>query len=62
MLYDSQNCIVNISSNKLVVLQGLNDFIVVETENNILVCKKENEQELRNIVNDVMIKTGNSFI
>ena len=30
---------------KLVVLQGLNDYIVVESDNILLICKKEDEQK-----------------
>lgn len=61
-LYDSKNCIVNVPSNKLVVLQGLNDYIVVESDNILLVCKKEDEQQIKNFVNDIKINTGEKFV
>ena len=62
MLYDSKNCIINVPNEKLVVIQGLNDFIVVESENTLLICKKEDEQNIKQIVNDVKIKKGENFI
>jgi mannose-1-phosphate guanylyltransferase len=62
LVYDSTNNIINVSDDKLIVIQGLNDYIVVESENSILICKKEEEQLIRNIVNDVKLEKGNDFI
>jgi len=49
-------------SDKLVVLQGLDDYIVVEDDNILLVCRKKDEQQLRQIVDDVKLKKGERFI
>lgn len=62
MLYDSKNCIVNMPKNKLVVLQGLNDYIVVESDNVLLICKKSDEQQIRQFVNDAKLKAGEKFV
>lgn len=62
MLYNSSNNIVNVPDDKLVVLQGLDNYIVVERNNTLLVCKKEDEQMLRGIVNDVKIEKGEDYI
>jgi mannose-1-phosphate guanylyltransferase len=62
MMYDSTNCIVNMPKDKVVVLQGLSDYIVVESENILLVCKKSDEQQIRQFVNDVMLEKGEKYI
>ncbi len=62
MLYDTKNCIVNLPKDKLVVLQGLDDYIVVEEDNALLVCKKKDEQQIRSFVNDIKNKKGEKFI
>ena len=62
MMYDSKNCIVNISKDKLVVVEGLVDYIVVESDDIILICKKQDEQRIRDFVNDVKLKKGEKFI
>jgi len=62
MLYDSKECLINVRDEKLVVLQGLKEYIVVETVNTLLVCRKKDEQEIRKIVNDVKIKKGDKYI
>ena len=38
-MYESSGNIVNVQDDMLVVLQGLKDYIVVQNENIILVCK-----------------------
>lgn len=49
-LFNSSNCIVNVENDQIVVLDGLDGYIVVQSENRILVIRKENEQELKNFV------------
>ena len=62
MMYESSNCIVNMPSEKLVVLEGLNDYIVVDSQNVLLVCKKADEQQIRQFVNDVRLEKGEKFV
>jgi mannose-1-phosphate guanylyltransferase len=62
LLYETENCIVNVPSNKLVVMQGLNDYIVSEYENSLLICHKSQEQQIRKFVNDVKITRGEEFV
>jgi len=60
--YDTNNCIINISDNKCVVVQGLSDYIVVDSEGILLICKMKDEQLIKQFVNDVKLKLGDSFI
>ena len=53
MTYDTNNCIVNVPKDKLVVLQGLKDFIIVENDGVLLICKKNEEQQIKQFVTDV---------
>lgn len=62
MLYDSKNCIVQVPNDKLIVLQGLEDYIVVESEGVLMICKKQDEQMIRNFVNDVKVNKGEKFV
>jgi mannose-1-phosphate guanylyltransferase len=41
------------------VIQGLKDYIVVESEKVLLVCKKQDEQQIRQFVADVMLSFPN---
>jgi mannose-1-phosphate guanylyltransferase len=62
MAYDSNNCIVNVPKDKLVIMQGLDDYIVVESDGILLICKKEDEQQIRTFVNDVKVRKGEKFV
>lgn len=62
LTYDTKNCIVNTSNDKIVVLQGLDDYVVVENDTALLVIKKQEEQQIRQIVNDVKIEKGEEFV
>ncbi len=60
LTYDCSNNIVVMPEGKLAVLYGLNDYIVVESENALLICKKQEEQRIRQFVNDVSLMPDNS--
>jgi len=62
MLDKTTNCIINIPKDKLAVILGLDNFIVVESENVLLICPKDDEQQVRNLVNDVKIKKGEKYV
>jgi len=46
-VYDSKKNIINVPDSKTVILQGLNGYIVVEDENQLLICRKEDEQKIK---------------
>jgi mannose-1-phosphate guanylyltransferase len=62
MMFDSSNCMVNVPKDKLVILQGLHDYIVVESNNILLVCPRSEEQSVKQIVADIKSKHGAKFI
>jgi mannose-1-phosphate guanylyltransferase len=62
MMYDSKGCIVNMPKDKLVVIHGLDGFIVVESENTLLICNKDEEQQIRQFVNDVRLNKGEQYL
>ncbi len=61
MLDHTYNCIINTGKEKLAVIQGLENFIVVDTEQVLFICPKDDEQKVRNLVNDVKIKKGEKY-
>lgn len=61
-MYESSGTLVNVQDDMLVVLQGLEDYIVVQNENIILVCKREDEQKIKQYVNDIRAEIGDDMI
>lgn len=53
ILESSGNIIRTVHKDKLIVLDGLEDFIVVDTDDVLLICKMEDEQVIKQIVAEV---------
>ncbi len=62
LTYDTKNCIVNISGEKIAVLQGLDGYIVAESNDTLMICRKEDEQQIKKFVTDVRITKGDSLV
>jgi mannose-1-phosphate guanylyltransferase len=62
MIMEANHCIVHAPDNKLVLLQGLEDFIIVDTKDVLLICKKENEQDIKDYVAEVKRNKGDKFL
>lgn len=62
LLYNTKRSIIHAPKDKLVVVQGLDNFIVVDTPDALLICNKDEEQTVKVIVNDIKTKTGNKYI
>jgi mannose-1-phosphate guanylyltransferase len=61
LLYDTRNSIIRASSSdKLIVVQGLNGYLVAEFGNVIIICEKDREDQFRRFVNDVKAMQGGS--
>ncbi|MHA8050937.1 mannose-1-phosphate guanylyltransferase [Aquirufa sp. ROCK-SH2] len=52
LLYDTKNCIIKTPKDKLVVVQGLENYIVAEFHNVLMICSKEQEQQVKQFVED----------
>jgi mannose-1-phosphate guanylyltransferase len=58
----TRNCIVQVPNKKLVVLNGVQNLIVVEDNDILLIADKGQEQEVRQVVNEIKIRHGEKFI
>lgn len=62
MVIDATKNMVHADNKKLVLLQGLEDFIVVDTPDVLLICKKDKEQEIKEYVAEVKRNKGEKYI
>jgi len=62
MTYDTKDTIIKGYKDKLIVVQGLTDYIVVDTEDALLICNKKEEQQIKLFVNDIKTQKKNKFI
>jgi mannose-1-phosphate guanylyltransferase len=62
LIYDTHNCIVDISGEKIAVLQGLDGYIIAESNDTLMICRKKDEQQIKKFVTDVRIIKGDSLV
>ncbi len=62
IVFDAHRNMVHNNNDKLVVLQGLEDYIVVDTNDVLLICKKEKEQEIKEYVAEVKRNKGDKYL
>jgi mannose-1-phosphate guanylyltransferase len=62
LFVESSDNIVAMSDDKLVVVQGLDDYIVAESDNVLLICKKSEEQRIKHFVTDVKFRYGDEYV
>ena len=61
IMYDSKDNIVALPNGKLAVIQDLSGYIVAESDNVLLICKRSDEQRIRQFVNDSNIKFDGKY-
>lgn len=62
LIYNSKDNIVVLPKGKLAVIDGLEGYLVVESNNVLLICKKEEEHAIRKYVNEAQMKLGDDYI
>ena len=62
IIIDATKNIIHANNKKLVLVQGLDDFIVVDTEDVLLICKKDKEQAIKEYVAEVKRNKGEKYL
>ena len=62
MVINSENCMIHVPDNKLVLLQGLDNFIIVDTKDVLMICHKEKEQDIKEYVAEVKRNKGDKHL
>ncbi len=62
IVIDATKCMINSPKDKLVLVQGLDDFIVIDTKDVLLICSKDKEQSIKEYVAEVKRNKGDKYI
>ncbi|MDE3212536.1 MAG: NTP transferase domain-containing protein [Bacteroidota bacterium] len=62
ILFDSTKNIIHSDNKKLILLQGLDDYIIVDTKDVLLVCKKEKEQQIKEYIAEIKRNIGDAYL
>ena len=62
LLYEAENNIIAIENkDRIAVVQGLKDYIIAESGNVLMICKKKDEDRIKQYMADAYIKYGDKF-
>lgn len=62
VVYDAGHNMIHAPDNKLVIIQGLENFIVVDTSDVLLIIPKYQEQKIKDITNDIKRDKGEEYL
>lgn len=62
LLYNTTNNVIAVKGDKLVVVEGLKDYIIAEADNVLLICPKSEEQKIKQFVTDAKMAFDDTYI
>lgn len=62
IVIDATKCMVSMPKDKLLLLQGVDDCIIVDTPDVLLICKKDKEQHIKEYVAEVKRNKGDRYL
>lgn len=60
--YNNKNCLISVSPEKIAIIQGLENYIVVESNDALLIVSKDHEQNIRQYLDEIKHETKNKYI
>ncbi|MBS1616343.1 MAG: mannose-1-phosphate guanylyltransferase [Bacteroidetes bacterium] len=62
MVIDANECMIKAPDDKLVVVQGLDQFVLIDTPDVLLVCERAREQQIKDYVAEVKRNKGDKYL
>ncbi len=62
LVYNSQNNILSLPKHVVAVIDGLEDFIIIQSEDRLLICPRNKEQEIKQYVSEVKVRLGDKHV
>jgi len=62
IISNTKNSIVHLPKDKVAVIHGIENCIIAESDGILLVCRKDAEQDIRQLVNQVKVEFGEGYI
>lgn len=62
MVIDASECMISAPEDKLMVIQGLENFIVIDTKDVLLICERNREQQIKEYVAEVKRNKGEKYL
>ena len=62
LIYNGKDNMIVLPKGKLAVIDGLEGYLIAESDNVLLICRKDEEHSIRKYVNDAQMKLGDDFM
>ncbi len=60
--YETRSCIISLQRDKVAVINGLKDYIVVDTPDVLMICPRSEEQNVKKFIDEVKYNKGEKYI
>jgi mannose-1-phosphate guanylyltransferase len=60
--YDTRNSLIFIPNEKVAIVSGLKYYIVVDTDDVLMICPRSEEQNIKSFIEDIRYSTGDEHI
>ena len=60
--YATRSSIISIPEGKVAIINGLRDYIVVDTDDVLMICPRSEEQSIKKYIDDVKFDKGEKYI
>ena len=61
-LYNTRNSIISLPENKIAVINGLKDYIIVDTDDVLMICPRSEEQSIKKYIEDIKFDRDDKHI
>lgn len=62
LISNSKNNILSLPKHVVAVIDGLEDFIVIQSEDRLLICPRDKEQDIKQYVSEVKLRLGEKHV
>lgn len=59
--YNTENTFVHTTQNKAIIIDGLKDYVVIDSKNGLIICPKENVKDIKTYVSDLRLNRGEKY-
>ena len=60
--YDTRSTIISVPEGKVAVVNGLKEYIVIDTEDVLMICPRSEEQSIKKYIDEVKFDKGDKYI
>lgn len=62
LLYNSSNNLIALPEGKIAIVQNMDDYLIAESGNILIICKKDEDSNIKKFVTDALIRLGEDFV